>query len=210
MKPGIGAAAGLSWHISASLVLAGSWLIEGCASSSLPRIYVLSTPPAAIGDPRPRATADRLVIAAIKIPAHLDSTDIVTREGDYELLTSSTGRWGERLSEGIRAALESDLSARLPGTLVTTSRDLAPASRQLWVTISAFDVWADGRCFLVADWSVGDPHGTTPIPVRDSLRISSEPGAGTNGDSRVVISMAAVLASLADRIAASIEGGPHE
>ncbi len=186
-------------------------LVSGCASAPLPRIYVLGAPRDATADPISAPDADRLLIARIDIPGYLDSTDIVMRHGPYELVTSSTGRWGERLSTGLRDALASDLGARLPHDFITTTHDLDPAARRLLLTVSALDVWPDGRCILAASWSITGQIGTAPILTRDTLRIPPGTGAGPGGDANVVASLAAAVALLADRIApviAALERSP--
>ena len=197
-------------------------LLACCASAPLPRIYVLESARPVPTDMSPGRDGDRIQVAPIAIPDYLDSTDLLMRQGAHELVASSTGRWGDRLSLGLREALASDLRARLPRDFITTTRDLDPLARQLLLTVSALDVWQGGRCILTASWSISGKRGGTPILVEDTFMIQSGAGAGSGqsgagagsgqsgtgagsgGDSIVVASMATAVAMLADRIAASV------
>ena len=179
-------------------------LITGCASAPLARTYVLGSPQPAAMDRLPALAGDRIFVGAVAIPDYLDSTDILTREGDHRLVTSPTGRWGERLSAGLRDALAAELRTRLQGYFITTTRDLAPTGRQLWVTVSSWDVWSDGRCMLSASWSIVDKGGLSPILSHQTSNMAPGAGPGAGGDGPVVASMASAVATLADRIAASL------
>jgi len=56
----------------------------------------------------------------VQLPDYLDTTDILERRGN-QLVPSSTGRWGERLSAGFSRALTGSLAARLPRMIVTAT-----------------------------------------------------------------------------------------
>jgi uncharacterized lipoprotein YmbA len=179
-------------------------LVAACASAPLPRTYVLGSARGAEADIVPTRNADRIQLDPVVIPEYLDSTAIVMRRGAHELVSSSTGRWGERLAAGLRDALAADLRARLPQHVITTTEDLDPTARQLLLTVSALDVWPDGRCMLTASWAIREKGGASRILTQDTLVIPSSTGAGAGGDSLMVASMAAVVAMLADRIAVSL------
>lgn len=178
------------------------------------RIYVLASAPQVTTDTiparnaefpaRPARDGDRIQVKPIAIPDYLDSTDIMMRHGANELVSSATGRWGDRLAMGLREALASDLSARLPHDFITTARDQDPLARQLLLTVSALDVWDNGRCILTASWSISGKGGGALILDEDTFMIQSRTGTGSGGDSIVVASMATAVAKLADRIAASL------
>ncbi len=153
----------------------------------------------------PAPNAVRIQVEPIVIPDKLNSTDIVTRLGAYELVSSSTGRWGERLAIGLRDALASDLSLRLPSDVIITSHDIDPSARQLLITVSAFDVWADGRCILTASWRIDEKHGSaSPLLTQDTILLPSSEAAGLKGDAIVVASMAAMIEKLSDRVVLSL------
>jgi uncharacterized lipoprotein YmbA len=157
----------------------------------------------------PARTAERIQVSSIAIPDYLNSTEIVIRHGPHELVPSSTGRWGERLAEGVKDALASDLSARLRQDLITTTHDRDPLARQLLLSVSAFDVWANGRCVLTANWTILEKgRGPSLIVGQETFVIPANIN-GDAGDSMVVASMAAAVAMLADRIATSVRTIDH-
>ncbi len=180
-------------------------LVTACVSAHMSRTYVLGAARDSPADLVPAPNAARIQLDPIVIPDYLDTTDILLRHGAYELVASSTARWGERLSTALRDALASDLSARLPRDLITTTHDPDPSARRLRLTVSAFDVWANGRCILNASWSIAEKGVDPRNPTEATLLLPSGAEAGSGSDSLVVGSMAAVVAMLADRIAASID-----
>jgi len=182
--------------------------MSGCVSSPPPHIYVLRSA-RNVEDVTAAQRVDRIGLATIAIPDYLHSTDIVTRTGEHELVSSTTGRWGERLDVGLRDALASDLSARLPITFVTTTRDIDASVRRLLVTVSTLDVWADGRCILVASWSISGGSAALEFLSENTFRVDSGTWTGSRSDSQVVASIVAAVAMLADRIAASLVEQPH-
>jgi len=108
--------------------LAGLLMLLGCSSSPPPSVYVLS----AMANPVPGAGSEAgrpvLDLKPVTLPDYLDTTDIFLRDGQNELKSSRTGRWGERLSVGIGRALSEDLTARMPGIEVVQGEPVEPAA----------------------------------------------------------------------------------
>lgn len=204
------------------LTLAALLLLAGCAASPLPRTYVLGTP--APPDPGVINEAGRPVIElpTVALPDYLDSTDIVERNGQNELVPSTTGRWGERLSLGITHALAADLAQRLPGVLVTHSSMPGQPSVSLLVNVEAFDVHPDGQCVLIARWMIPGDDGQPASIAQQGTFVTKAGGvtgaataasasnaAGASAplpDAAIVAAMAASVDQLADRIAISLRG----
>jgi uncharacterized lipoprotein YmbA len=188
------------------LTLAAVMFLVGCAGSPLPRTYVLGTP--ARPDPGVVNEAGRPVIqlATVALPDYLDSSDIVVRNGQNELRPSTTGRWGERLSQGITHALESALARRLPGVLVTHTSTGGQTAVNLLVNVEAFDVHPDGQCVLTARWmtSGGSGQFTTVSQQGTFVTKASGSATGTLPDAAIVSAMATAVDQLADRIAAGL------
>jgi uncharacterized protein len=186
--------------------LAAVMLLLGCAGSPLPRIYVLGAP--AAPDPGVVNESGRRVIElpTVALPDYLDSSDIVVRNGQNELIPSKTGRWGERLSVGITHALEGALARRLPGVLVTHTSVTAQASASLLVNVEAFDVHPDGRCVLTARWMLpGDTGQSGTISQQGTfVTQAAVSSGGALSDDAMVSAMAAAIDQLADRIASSL------
>jgi hypothetical protein len=149
----------------------------------------------------PMARKQRLELRRILIPDYLDSTDILTRSGSDEVKTSATGRWGERLSEGLTHAVGADLAARMPGYSIVRDGS-GGAQRQLRITISALDLWPDGRCVLAASWSVVDQDRSTAETTGSGTFDSpATGGAAAGSDANLVDAMARTVGKMADAIA---------
>jgi hypothetical protein len=190
-----------------SLALAG--LLAGlaaCAAERPRRVYVLSSPATLVGG---SATAGPILqLRRVLVPDYLDTREIRLRVGAHELRSSATGEWGERLSIGVTRALLVDLSARLPMDRVIPANSGERSATQVLATIEDFDVWPNGRCVLVATWTLVPQTGeTTPRTTRATISL---PAAAQEraSDETIVDRMALALDKLADRIAASAKGLP--
>jgi uncharacterized protein len=186
------------------LTLAAAIFLMSCAGSPLPRIYVLGAP--AKPDPGVINESGRRVIElpTVALPDYLDSSDIVLRNGQNELIPSKTGRWGERLSLGITHALEAALTRRLPGVLVTHSSMAGQPSASLLVNVEAFDVHPDGRCVLTARWMLRGDAGQSAMISQQGTFVTQASPTGTLSDAAIVSAMAAAVDQLAARIAVSV------
>jgi hypothetical protein len=193
------------------LIVVAVLLVAGCAARPLPRLYVLGTP--ARPDPGITNETGRPVVAVptVALPDYLDSTDIVLRNGQNELVPSTTGRWGERLSLGITHALEAALARRLPGVLVTGASVPSEPSAKLLVNVEAFDVHPDGQCVLTARWMIPGESGQSATISRQGTFVVNAAGAaraaGTSeplSDAAIVAAMATAVDQLADRIASNM------
>jgi uncharacterized lipoprotein YmbA len=184
-------------------------LCAAACSSGPPRRTYLLTPPIDPAPPTmmslspagdPMAPKQRLEVRRILIPDYLDSTDILLRSGSDEVKASATGRWGERLSLGLTHALGADLAERLPEYSIVQDGS-GNAQRQLRITISALDLWQNGRCVLAANWSIADRDSLIPVTsgsgTFDSLKAS---GTTTVTDANLVEAVARTLGKLADSI----------
>jgi uncharacterized lipoprotein YmbA len=176
-------------------------IAAGCLSHHEYRhIYSLD---AAVDSPvQIAAVAERplMQLRRVLIPDYLDTTDIVLRMGAHELHESPTGRFGERLSLGITHALRSDLAAQLPQYTVVLAQPADRPARQILVNVDAFDVWPNGRCVLVADWSILDVDRRTSL-AGDRGTFTTTAGGINQGDGAIVAAMADAVRQLAGRIA---------
>ena len=194
-------------------------LLCAAACSSVPprRTYLLTPPvnptaPATTtsspaGDPM--APRQRLEVRRVLVPDYLDSTDILTRSGSDEVKVSATGRWGERLSLGVTHAVGADLAARVPQYSIVQDGSSNP-QRQLRITITALDLWQNGRCVLAANWTIVEQGSSIPVTsgsgTFDSLNAS---GTQTVTDSGLVEAVARTLGTLADRIVRDAPASPE-
>jgi uncharacterized protein len=198
------------------LTLAALIVLTGCASSPLPRTYVLGTPAEPVAGVHNEAGRPVVELPTVGLPDYLDGSDILVRNGRNELTASATGRWGERLSLGITHALEADLARRLPGDLVTHTPVPAQSAqgqsaRSVLVNIDAFDVRPDGRCVLSARWTIpGNDRQPAAIIQQGTFVTLAESKAAAEPltDAGIVSAMAAAVDQLADRIAADLRRSP--
>jgi len=175
-------------------------LLTGCASDPPARIYVLSPP--AEDKPQGSVAVDApvLQLQRIVLPDYLDTTEILLRIGTNEIKASPTGRWGERLSEGLEHALAAALAARLPQDRVTLASRADRSATRVLVTVDAFDVGPDGHSVLKAGWAILDPNAVT-APRTGSGIFTAPALTGAIGDASIVAAMARTIGQLADRIA---------
>jgi uncharacterized lipoprotein YmbA len=178
-------------------VFAVAAMLAGCASNPEQSVYIMPaslgvTPPAPVGPGRMD-----LKLRPVIVPDYLDTTDLVTRIGPSQIEASRTGRWGERLSEGVRSALAADLGHRLR-SFVGAEGPTQTASVQIEVTVSAFDV-TPATSLLAASWTFiwpGDSH--EPVMGNATFTTSvAQPG----GDVAVVAAMADTVGELSEAIA---------
>jgi uncharacterized lipoprotein YmbA len=146
------------------------------------------------------SSKQNLEVRRILVPDYLDSTDIFMRSGSEEVKASATGRWGERLSLGLTHAIGADLAARMPQYSIVQDGSSNP-QRQLRITITALDLWQNGRCVLAANWTIGDEDSSIPVTsgsgTFDSLNAA---GTTTVTDASLVEAVARTLGELADSI----------
>jgi uncharacterized lipoprotein YmbA len=141
------------------------------------------------------------------IPDYLDTSDILLRNGQNALKVSATGRWAERLSDGLNHALLGDLALRLPRDQVTAAPPSSKSALQILVTVDAFDVRPDGSCLLSATWTILGRNDQTVLVSERGAFIAKD-SAGAIGDADIVSAMAASTGQLADAIAAAVNGIP--
>ena len=182
------------------LLLCATMLCAVACSSGAPRrTYMLTPPmnPTASATPTP---SQRLEVRRILVPDYLDTTDILTRSGNDEVKISSTGRWGERLSQGLTQAVDADLATRMPNMAIVQDGSRS-AQRQLRITITALDLWPDGRCVLAASWSVVDQDSSVPVTTGNgTFDTSNAGGPATVSDANLVEAVERTVAKLADSI----------
>jgi uncharacterized lipoprotein YmbA len=174
-----------------------------CSSGPPTLTYVLVPPLAPQVLALPVASpSERVIVRRVLVPDYLDTTDILLRDGPNGVKASVTGRWGERLSQGLTQALAADLAARLPGYAVMLDMP-ATAQRQVQIRVNALDLWRDGRCAIAATWTIVDHDAPHAVEAGSGTFESSALGSGVD-DARLVDAMSRTLNKLADAIAVGI------
>jgi len=179
--------------------------MTACSSAPPLRTFVLTPPlaPTALAATT-AAPTQRIVIRHVLVPDYLDTTDIVMRAGTNEVKVNGTGRWDERLSQGLTRALAADLAARLPADAVVLDMS-SPTQLQVLVNVNSLDLWPDGRCVLAATWTIID-HDAPRAGASGSATFDS-PAIGSTlevGDAHLVDAISSNVVKLADKIALTI------
>jgi len=178
-------------------VLPIATILIGCTSNPDQSVYVMPAPTSLKPLAQVASGTLTLRLRPVILPDYLDTTDLVTRTGQYGISASQTGRWGERLSKGVTRALADNLGNRLPGYVVTDG-PADSASAEIEVTISAFDV-TQTTSVLAANWTVTWQGDNRPPIFHHGIFSTSVVPSG--GDPAVVAAMAETVAELATDIA---------
>jgi uncharacterized lipoprotein YmbA len=147
------------------------------------------------------------LVRRVLVPDYLDTTDILMRVGRNEVKASATARWGERLSQGITHAVAADLVARMPSDAIETEM-AGTTRRQLWINVNTLELWPDGRCAMVASWTLVD-RGAPQALASGGGMFDSSPQGSTMGvdDAQLVDAVSHTVDELANAIALNIRQG---
>jgi uncharacterized lipoprotein YmbA len=168
------------------LITGSAWIVvalvpAGCAAAPPLKFYTLSGGPVRgeasldAADPPPNLGAPAIEVARVTLPAYLDTTDLVVRDGSV-LELSSTGRWATRLSVAATDLLTARLAMRRPDAWVTDQMSARPAHYRLFVDISRLDITSAGAGTVEAEWEIDQPttshhvtRGRTQFTVHGSV-----------------------------------------
>jgi hypothetical protein len=190
---------------SAALIIALLAGTGGCASVPPRKIYVLDNADDAAVGASAGSAATVLKLGRVLVPDYLDTTEILTRASGHELQSSQTGRWGERLSLGITRTLRADLAVRLPIRIAGPAQSSDNIAGQIRVAVDAFDVWADGRCILTANWTVLEKDARGVVLTGHGSFTTAAIRGGAPGDAAIIAAMANAVSQLADGIASTVK-----
>lgn len=180
-------------------------VIGGCSSRPPPILYSLSPAASSAADIAMTTGEPAVQLQPIVIPDYLDTSEILLRSGQNALTVSATGRWAERLSDGLNHALLAGLALRLPRDKVTAAPPTSAAALQILVTVDTFDVRSDGRCTLSASWTILDnDNQSVLVSERGVFVASAKDAAAAIADAGIVSAMAASTNQLADAIAVAV------
>ncbi len=175
-------------------------LLSGCGTFPLPKVYILGDQARSTPGVTDEAGLPHLELKTVTVPDYLDTTDILRRSASNEVITSATGRWGERVSIGITRALAIDLAMRLPNVVVESRGAYEPA-RRLLVDVERFEIGEDGRCTLTARWRVTTADSKVAA---NSERGTFIVAATSATDDAVSLAMTSAIDQLAARIAVTV------
>ena len=176
-------------------------VLPGCGSGTPPQIYVLGNPVAADPTVVSQMNAPLVEVRPARVPDFLDTTDIVTRGTGGLIVSSQSGRWGERFSIGLAREVSAVLTKRFPQLAVTTSARWGEPRWQVGIELEAFDVRTDGGSTLAATWSIVDVQRRRKLA--DERVVLTDAGTFRT-DAQVVAVTGRQVDELANRIAVSL------
>ena len=179
--------------------------LSGCGADPLRNVYVLGDAPPSRPADIPQLGKPLVEVKPTLLPDYLDTTDIVIRGRDRQLIASTTGRWGERLSIGVTHAVDLALAAKLPQFAVTDYPTDSTAWRQILIDIVAFETLADGNCVLDARWAIRSGRTGDPIDEQRAVFVTQ---VTAPGDVPIVAAMSRNVDMLAARIAEELQARP--
>jgi uncharacterized lipoprotein YmbA len=183
-------------------LLGAALLLSGCGTFPLPKIYILGDETQATPGVTDESGLLHLELRTVTVPDYVDTTDILRRTASNEVITSATGRWGERVSVGITHALAIDLAKRLPNVAIESRGAYEPA-RRLLVDVERFEIGEDGRCTLAARWRIATADNKV---ASNSERGAFIVAATAKTDAAASMAMTSAIDELAARIALTIGG----
>ncbi len=179
-------------------------MLLGCGTFPLPQVYSLSAPPAAAPGVIDEAGLPHLELKTVTVPDDVDTTDLIRRTPSNQLMTSATGRWGERVSLGITHALAIDLAARLPHVVIE-SRGAYEPSWRLLVDVERFEISPQGRCILTARWRITTADGKVASNSDVGTFVVAAPSPT---DAAASLAMTSAIDQLAEKIAVTVGEQP--
>ncbi len=190
-------------HCTSRVIAGGVMTLLLLSCSSAPtRIYTLyPVPPASI---TPYA-GPPIRVDAVHVPPTLDRIEVISHITPGELKVSDLEHWSAPLTELAKQALSADMVARLPPGRVIFPH-LAKPQDALGVSVDILDFRADaGGPSLEASWSITAAEPGT-VPSRGTAQFRTK---GSNaGATAAADALSALIAQLADRIAADLTHQP--
>lgn len=181
-------------------------LLSACSSSPV-RYHTLLTPAS------PAATLSFMAntthaapffidVLPVGVPAQLDTSQIVIRQGDSGAVVLDNERWLSPLSEEIRTALSADLTQRLNTQDVSgLVRSADTPVVRIHLQVRRFDSWPGQSVAFDADWSlsaVGEEDGRARLICRSQFTEQT-----ANSDTAMLHAQQQIIARLAEQIAAT-------
>ena len=178
-----------------SCLLASALVLAGCSSAPV-HYYTLLQPAAAA--PAVAQAGYLIEVLPVGVPEAQDRQGLVVRTGNSQVAMLDRERWAGPLADEVRAALSSQLSAKLGARDATGLAKPADAKvLRVKLDLRRLDAWLGQRVDVTADWSVGwaDKPG-------ERLVCSSKLSVPAPGDaSALVEAYQQALAQLAGQIA---------
>lgn len=162
------------------LLLATLVTIAGCARGPSPDFYVLHATPneSIVGVERGVAVG----VGPVELPAHLNRSQIVTRDTDYRLELSESHQWAEPLKESVSRVIAVNLSNILESNrvYVIPRRQKVALDFQVSIDIARFDGVLGESAVLGARWTLFGKNTRDPLLSKVTLVSERTDGGSYN------------------------------
>jgi uncharacterized lipoprotein YmbA len=148
-----------------AFVLLSAVLLTGCLlkTATVPaRHFVLAPIPPDESGPAPKEHAS-VEIGFVKMPAYLLRDSIAVRNGANEIEYLENALWAERLDQSFQRALAADMYRSRSATNHFPESERKRQMVRILVTVDQFDVDANGRGTLAAQWRISASDGNKPV-----------------------------------------------
>ncbi|GKW39435.1 PqiC family protein [Pectobacterium carotovorum] len=181
-------------------------LLSACSSPPV-RYHTLLAPASPVATLFPMANTTHAApffidVLPVGVPAQIDTSQLVIRQGDSGAVVLDNDRWLSPLSEEIRTALSADLTQRLNTQDVSgLVRSADTPVVRIHLQVRRFDSWPSQSVTFDADWSlsaVGEENARARLLCRSQF---TEQAAG--GDTAMLHAQQQVITRLAEQIAAT-------
>ncbi|MEI7220695.1 PqiC family protein [Pectobacterium carotovorum] len=181
-------------------------LLSACSSPPV-RYHTLLMPASPVATLSPMANTTYAApffidVLPVGVPAQIDTSQLVIRQGDSGAIVLDNDRWLSPLSEEIRTALSADLTQRLNTQDVSgLVRSADTPVVRIHLQVRRFDSWPGQSVTFDADWSlsaVGEENARARLLCRSQF---TEQAAG--GDTAMLHAQQQVITRLAEQIAAT-------
>jgi uncharacterized lipoprotein YmbA len=187
-------------------------MLAACAETKPSSFYLLSSiadPSSDVSGKSSSSDGVGLAVGPVKLPKHIDRSQIVTYAGPNRIQLDEFNRWGEPLDENFLRVLGENLSVLVPTQriIVYPWRSGTPFDYQITVDVSSFAVRPTGDAVLVARWAVFSKEGKRVVTNwRSHYR---EKTLGPGFDSKAAV-LSKLVAQLSKDIATRIKSLPNQ
>jgi hypothetical protein len=183
-------------------------LLTACGSSPKTEFYVLSADHGAIVQEANVNAGPAVGVWSVRLPGYLERSEIVTRDGEYEIRLGDFWWWAGNLDENMTQLIANELSQRLQSNRVVVSPwpSFRKIDYQAIIRVERFDGALGGEAVLRGVWSLLDAAGQEELK-----REAFEFKAGATGTSALAASsyedLVAALSRLTVQLAEQMAKG---
>jgi uncharacterized lipoprotein YmbA len=192
-------------RITAGLSLVLALTLGACALETQPSRFFVLEPlgaDARVAGPD-AASGPRLAVGPVKLPKHLERTQMVVHGPGNRIDLLEFDRWGEDLDVNMTRVLTENLSLLVPTDRIAGYPwdGNIPVDYQVTVDVARLAVEADRRVNLVARWRIFDYRKRALLKSGKSVATETAPGQGSDG---VAAAISKGLAKVSREIATAV------